>query len=425
MKDTSMPLSGSLYKYAPWLALVIVILLAPILFPERSMVTTFSYLGIMAIFALSYNILLGQTGLLSLGHGTFYGLGGFFTVHAILFFTSKGIEVPLPILPLVGGLGGLLFGYLGGLIASGRGGMPFAMITLGLGELIYSGSFLFPNFFGGEEGMSIDRMDMGEFLGFGFGAEIEIYYIVAGWFLISALCMYFLTQTPFGALSNAARDNAERVEFLGFQPSKIRLRAFTIAAGFAGIAGGLAAINFEIVTLYELGASNSTLVLLMTYIGGTGLFLGPALGAVVIGMMKIWLSDITPAWLLYFGLLFIFVVMYAPRGLAGIISDSWSFIRSDNFTKLFSSAALVGISGLVLAFGLSMLIEMGYRVGLDAQLGPEMVFIGIPLNTSAVWPWGLAIGLILFGSVLIKYTLEQYKTRHHELENKNSIGVKP
>jgi len=415
-------MSQSVFKYLPWVGLVLIVLFAPIIFPERSMVTTFSYLGIMAIFALSYNVLLGETGLLSLGHGAFYGLGGFFTVHAIFYFSSKGIQVPLPITPLIGGLGGLLFGYLGGLVASGRGGMPFAMITLGLGELIYAGSFLFPDFFGGEEGMNIDRMDMGEFMGFGFAAEIEVYYIVAGWFLISALCLYFLTKTPFGVLCNATRDNADRVEFLGFQPSRIRLGAFTIAAGFAGVAGGLAAINFEIVTLYELGAANSTLVLLMTYIGGTGIFLGPVLGAVVIGMMKIWLSDITPAWLLYFGLLFILVVMYAPRGLAGILSDGWAFLRSKHMPKLLGSASLTLLSGAVMAFGASMLIELGYRAGLDAHLGSEMSFMGLGLDTAKVESWILAIVLILGGFFALRFTVEKFKARQHMLENELAVG---
>ena len=118
-------------------------------------------------------------------------------------------------------------------------------------------------------------------------------------------------------MCNAVRENPERVEFVGYSPRMVRLIAFCFAAFFAGIAGGLAAISFEIMNAQQLGAQQSSLVLVMAYIGGVGSFAGPIVGAVIITFLQIMLSDVTSAWQLYFGLMFIAVVMFAPEGVVG------------------------------------------------------------------------------------------------------------
>ena len=406
----------------PWAAIVVALVILPLIFSSNSMISTLNYLGTMAIFALSYNVLLGQTGLLSLGHGTFFGLGGFIATHAVLRMADAGMEFPLPLVPLIGGFGAFLLGIFGGWLASSRGGMPFAMITLGLAELVYAAAALFPSIYGSEEGISMDRMDLGESFGMSYGPTMDIYVIVAVWFLICAGLLYFFTKTPLGLLANAVRDNAERVEFLGFSPKRVRLLAYAIAAGIAGIAGSLAALNFEIMTVHELGAATSTLVLLMTYIGGTKHFFGPVLGAIVIGLMKLWLSDISPAWMMYFGLLFVFVVMAAPGGLAGMIADAVALVRSGNFAPQAPLLAAIGGIGIAMLAGIIILVELAYRVGLDAQLGPQISVLGLPLSAHSVLSWGLGAVLVGGGALALRPLMDRLDTLRHKLGAKGGAA---
>ncbi|AVW89750.1 branched-chain amino acid ABC transporter permease [Celeribacter baekdonensis] len=399
----------------PWAGIALTLVLLPMLFTSNSMMSTLNYLGTMAIFALSYNVLLGQTGLLSLGHGTFFGLGGFVATHAVLRLAEAGMNFPLPLIPLIGGLGAFALGVFGGWLSSGRGGMPFAMITLGLAELVYAAAALFPSIYGSEEGVSMDRMDLGASFGMAYGANSDIYVIVAVWFLICAALLYYFTRTPLGLLTNGVRDNAERIEFLGFSARRIRMSAYAIAAGIAGVAGSLAALNFEIITVNELGAGTSTLVLLMTYIGGTRHFFGPVLGAIVIGMMKVWLSDISPAWMMYFGLLFIFVVMVAPGGLAGILVNGITLMRSGTFGRQAPLLTAIGAVGAAMLFGLIVLVELGYRAGLDAALGPKMSILGLPMDASAIWSWGLGGGVLSGGALVLRMLLDRLATLRHAL----------
>ena len=133
------------------------------------MLSMASEMGIMIIFALSYNMLLGQGGMLSFGHAVYFGLGGFFTIHAINFVNEGILPLPLEILPLIGGLGGLFFGIIFGYVSTRRAGTPFALISLGIGELVAACSLMLPSFFGGEEGISGDRMAEITLTPFGFG----------------------------------------------------------------------------------------------------------------------------------------------------------------------------------------------------------------------------------------------------------------
>ena len=135
-----------------------------------------------------------------------------------------------------------------------------------------------------------------------------MYYLTAASCFLAMVAVYALTRTPLGRVWNATRDNPERVEFIGYKPETLRLYACCFAAMFAGVAGGLAAINFEIMNAEQLGAQESTLVLLMAYVGGTGNFFGPILGAALITYLQVRLSDLTDIWQLYFGVLFIGVV---------------------------------------------------------------------------------------------------------------------
>ena len=383
----------------PWLALAAVFALAPRVFSSATALTVMSVMGVMIIFALSYNMLLGQTGLLSFGHAVYYGLGGFVAIHAMNAVIHGRLAVPVAIMPIVGGLSGLAFGVLFGLVSTRRAGLVFSMITLGIGELVSSSSFILRSFFGGEEGITTNRAKLAPLFGLKFGPQIEVYYLIAVWCFLSVAAMYALTRTPFGRVCNAVRDNPERVQYVGYSAQRIRLLAFAFAAFFAGIAGALAAINFEIMNAEQLGAQESALVLLMTYIGGVGAFAGPILGAIIITYLRINLSDVTNAWQLYFGLLFIGVVSFAPSGVAGWLMRHWEAARSGELRRLAPAYALVAPGLAAGLIGAVTLIELAYHqlAAVRGEDSPLSLF-GVAIAGSSAAPWSVGLLLLATGA---------------------------
>ena len=140
--------------------------------------------------------------------------------------------------------------------------------------------------------------------------------------------MYALTRTPLGRICNAVRDNPERVEFIGYDPHVVRYLAYCFAGFFAGVAGGLTAINFEIANSAYLGATQSGIVLFATFIGGAAYFFGPILGAILVTYLQLGLTNLTTVWQLYFGIIFIGIVMFAPGGIAGLLMMHRPLIRA-------------------------------------------------------------------------------------------------
>src|ERR1700744_5948106 len=229
--------------YGIWLIAAVALIVLPLIFSSGGSLTSFSLIGIAIIFALSYNILLGQTGLLSFGHAVQYGLGGFLAVHVMNAVTSHDWPIPLPFIPLFGGICSLAFALVVGWVMTKRAGTVFAMISLGIGELVASSSLILRSVFGGEAGITTDRTGLPHMFGWTFGPQIQVYYLIAFWTLLSAIAMYVLTRTPLGRICNAVRDNPERVEFIGYDPHVVRYLAFCFAGFFAGVAGGLTAIH--------------------------------------------------------------------------------------------------------------------------------------------------------------------------------------
>ena len=384
---------------APWLALAAAFALAPEVFSSPTALTMESVMGVMIIFALSYNMLLGQTGLLSFGHAVYYGLGGFVAIHAMNAVVRGKLGVPVAVIPLVGGLAGLAFGVLFGAVSTKRAGLVFSMISLGIGELVSSSSFVLRTFFGGEEGITTNRAKLAPLFGLKFGPQIEVYWLIAIWCFLCVAAMYALTRTPFGRLCNAVRDNPERVQYIGYSAQRIRFIAFSFAAFFAGIAGGLAAINFEIMNAQELGAQQSAVVLLMSYIGGVGYFIGPILGAVIVTFLQINLSDLSNAWQLYFGLMFIAVVSFAPGGAAGLLMRHFEAARSGAFLRLGPAYAKVAPGLAAALIGAIALIELSNRELTMARAeGSAMSLFGFALDASSLAPWAGALVLMAGGA---------------------------
>jgi len=381
-------------------ALAAWLVVAPYVFTSSTALTMMSLMGVMTIFALSYNMLLGQTGLLSFGHAVYYGLAGFCAAHAMNLIASNKLAIPLPAVPLVGAVAGLFFGIIFGAVSTRRAGTVFSMISLGLGELVAAFALILQSFFGGEEGIATNRVKLAPFFGYKFGPQIQVYYLIAFWCLVCIGLMYAITRTPFGRMCNAVRDNPERAEFIGYSTQRVRFQAFVLSAVFAGIAGALLAINFEQMSSQAIGATTSGQVLLMTYVGGIGHFAGPVIGAVLITFLQTSLSDVTKAWMLYFGLLFILVVMFVPGGVAGLLALHRPLLRGGRIFRLVPVYALTAVPLLGVLLGSILLIELAHHMLVDAQSnGPMLTVFRIPMNGGSLWPWLTALIVFLGGAL--------------------------
>ncbi len=291
---------ATVYKFKPlnvgrwviWSLFALLLLVAPLMFTSNLSHTMLAQMGIAIIACLSYNVLLGQGGMLSFGHAVYTGLGSYMAMHALNAVSGGKLGIPVSLLPLVGGLSGMGFAVLLGWVTTRKSGTPFAMITLGVAELVFAMSLMFSEFFGGEAGVSGNRVAGQPFLGITFGPQIQVYYLIAVYTFVSVAALFAFTQTPLGRILNAVRDNPERVEFIGYNTQRVRYLAFIISGFFAGIAGGLGAINFEIVTAEVVGAARSGAYLLFTFLGGATFFFGPVIGGVLMVIAFVLLTGI-------------------------------------------------------------------------------------------------------------------------------------
>ena len=390
--------------YGLWAAAAVLLLLLPKVFSSGGSLTTFSLIGISIIFSLSYNILLGQTGMLSFGHAVYYGLGGFLVIHAINIIGGNKWPIPLPLVPLIGGITGLVFAALLGWVSTQRSGTAFAMISLGVAELVASSALILRTFFGGEAGVSANRTKLLKFFDWNFGPQIQIYYLVAAWTLVCMIAMYALTRTPLGRMCNAVRDNPERVQFVGYDPHVVRYIAFCFSGFFAGIAGALAAINFEIANSAYLGAVQSGTVLFAAYIGGIGFFIGPIVGAIFVTVLSLGLSDLTTVWQLYFGLLFIAIVMFAPGGITGLLMMHRPLIRGGTLGRVLPSYLVAFVPTLAMVIGLMLGIESIVHYTMNSMDDPNIKAFGIPFNAASPVTWIISLVLVVGGFLIARMT---------------------
>lgn len=397
-----------------WIVFAAILVFLPFVFSANAAITTMCLMGILVVFALSYNMLLGQTGMLSFGHAVYYGLAAFVTANAIKYYLAGGnVSLPLVVIPVIGGFAGLFFGIVFGSFSTKRGGTAFAMISLGLAELVSSSSLVLRSFFGGEEGVSFDRTKLAPLFGYTFGPQIQVYYLIAFWCFVCVALMYAFTRTPLGRMCNAVRENPERVEFVGYNPQFVRFLAFSIAGFFAGVAGSLAAINIEIAQASFMGAAQSGLVLLAAYIGGVGFFVGPILGAILIQLLSVKLSDFTEIWQLYFGILFITVILFAPGGLAGLLMMHAPLWRGPMGTRFARMGRLLGsylialVPALVMVIGASLLIELIHHVAQKSAEGPAMHFLRLrwlTINSHSLLIWAGAVVALVGGFLAFRMT---------------------
>jgi branched-chain amino acid transport system permease protein len=378
-----------------WAAYALVLVLLPSLFSSVLGISILNQMTIWILFALSYNMMLGQGGMLSFGHAVYFGLGGFMSVHALNLIADKVLVFSITLIPLVGGVFGLLAALFIGSFSTRKAGTVFAMISLGIGELIVASSLIFVDFFGGEAGVSGDRTYGPAFFGIEFLQDSEVYYLGAFWLFVATLLMYLFTQTPAGRMANAVRDNPERAEFIGYSTRRVRFITFCAAGMFAGVAGGLFAINYEFITEENLNALTSGRVLLMAYIGGLGFFIGPIIGAVILTLMNSLLSNYSEMWMLYLGILFLLTVMFLPKGFAGFIMmhrAAWNNGKMGSLVLPYCLTALP--AGLFLTAFIGM-VELSHADEL-------LHFLSMDLANDSAFSWFVLAMLAAIGAGGVK-----------------------
>jgi len=359
---------------------------------------------IAALFASAYGMLSGRAGMLSFGHAAYFGLGAFATVHAMNAFGGSGL-LPTPLMPLVGAGAGLAVGIAAGWFATQRSGTTFAMITLAIAELLHALAPQLKGLFGGESGLSTMRAPA---WGLAFGSTIQVYYLTLAWVLLALGLLYFHSRTPAGRLTLALRENAHRLRFLGYDVHGLGVSAFAISAMFSGLAGGLQALSNEAANYAVFDAGVSATVVLNSYIGGVGSFLGPALGAALMTFFGYAVSDATQSWLLYQGVLFVLVMMFAPAGLSGLFGAGARLVERTGWRRAAGVAALVAGAALLLAAGGVFAVEMlqrlcshDYRALAQAAAGwPAIPLLGRPWSPAAASTWLLPAALLACGGVL-------------------------
>ena len=410
-------MSRAVYAFKPynvgrwliWSLFAVLLLVAPLAFKSNLAHSMLSQMGIAIIACLAYNLLLGQGGMLSFGHAVYTGLGGYLAMHALNAVSAGSLSLPVSLIPLVGGAGGLFFACLLGYVTTRKSGTTFAMITLGMAELVSAMSLMFSEFFGGEAGVSGNRVAGAPFLGINFGPQIQVYYLIALYTFVCVALLFAFTRTPLGRMLNAVRDNPERVEFIGYNTQHVRYLAFMIAGFFSGIAGGLGALNFEIVTAEVVGAARSGAYLLFTFLGGATFFFGPIIGAVLMILASVLLSELTKAWLLYLGLVFLFMVMYAPGGMASLIMMNLRVASFGHLRRLWVAYVGLGALATLALLSAGAWIEMVYHLQLNAALGPTLRYAGLTLDALSVRSW-FGAGFVLVTSLgLFELARRQYR----------------
>lgn len=361
---------------------------------------------IASLFALAYNLLSGQAGLLSFGHAAYYAIGAFAVLH-LMKAVENGLGVPTPLLPLAGALAGLLVGLVAGYFATMRSGVYFALVTLAIAELLHSLAPHLVSVFGGEAGIASMRMPS---LGVTFGSLLEVYYLTLAWVVLSVFLLWAYTRTPFGRLTLALHDNEQRVSFLGYNAHFSKMIVFAVSAMFSGIAGGLQVISNETANYGLFSLKVSSDVVVQAYVGGVTLFFGPVVGAAVFTLFAYLVSDLTRSWLFYQGLIFVLVMLYAPTGIGGMVQHHHRRRYELDWARLAWPYALGALGGAFVVAGVvfvteSVAILFGEQyVVLRRTMGggfPPFQAFGVSWSPTSPVTWILPAVLLAAGLVVI------------------------
>ncbi|MFQ6112028.1 MAG: branched-chain amino acid ABC transporter permease [Nitrospinota bacterium] len=272
---------------------------------------------IFSLFAISYNLSLGYTGMFSFGHAAFLGVGGY-TTGLVMIYLNLGVELSL----LIGLGAGLLTGLIMGPICLRRTGIYFAMISLALSQVFFYIAQMWDSVTGGHDGLGgIPRLRLL------IGVELTnnsmaVYWFVLAIVLVSVFVLWRVVNSSFGRVLQAIRENEERARTCGYNTQRIKLTSFVISGTFSGLAGGLLLVYMEFFGIESLHWFMSGTVLIMALFGGTRTFLGPAVGAMIFLLMKDTLSRNFEYWQMVTGLFFVIIVLLLPLGILGSLIAS-------------------------------------------------------------------------------------------------------
>jgi len=268
---------------------------------------------IFAIFAMSLDLLVGYSGLASLGHAGYFGVAAYVT-GILAIQTDLGFWLIMPLSIIASALTAAVFAYL----ALRTRGSYFLMITLALAQVLWGVAVGWRSLTGGEDGLpDIPRPDLGST--FSMTAATPFYYFVLVFFALSVLILSRIVKSPFGYSLQGTRESETRMNALGFNVWRYRFVTFVIAASFAGLAGCLYAYLNRFVGPDYLHVARSAEVLLMVILGGAGTLFGPVVGAAVIVLLENIVSGYTDRWLIILGIIYVVVSLLAPNGIVGLI----------------------------------------------------------------------------------------------------------
>lgn len=283
-------------------------------------VNVFVHFAIFALYAVSFNLLLGYTGLFSFGHAMFFGTGGFATALALVHI--KGC--PLLVALSIGFFASVVLAMVLCPIVSRVSGTAFAMLHLAFSMLIYTMALKLRKITNGEDGVSgfpIPALNIPGIVSFDMKDSINFYYFAILIIGISLWLLWFLTKTPFGQLMVSIRDNAKRVAYMGFKVPQTKAIIYAISAGFAGIAGAVLALFQNVIAPdLALGPGTSFEVILITMVGGVGSFFGPIWGSAIFTLLHEFTTRYIKEVELLMGAILIVVMLYFPKGFAGVVA---------------------------------------------------------------------------------------------------------
>jgi branched-chain amino acid transport system permease protein len=272
---------------------------------------------LLGIFAVGYNLLLGQTGLLSFGHGAFYAAGayglGFFWLHLS----------PHPLLGIAAGiLAAAVLALLIGFFCVRHTEIYFAMLTLAFGMMVFSLIWNAREITGGDDGLVGIMRDPISFFGLGkipIGKDAQYYYLVLFFFVLSVWVVHRIRISPFGLVLAGIRENARRTEFAGVSVRRYRLAVFVLSGAFAGLAGSLEAMLESNARPFMAHWTHSADPILVSLLGGLHTLTGPLAGSLIFVAMREIVQRFTENWMLWFGIVLLIIILGFRGGVVGVV----------------------------------------------------------------------------------------------------------
>ena len=281
---------------------------------------------ILAIFALSLDLLVGRAGMPSLGHAAFFGAGGYAAGIASQRLATDQLPVTLGAAALVAALLALLIGVL--VVRSE--GIFFLMLTLALAQIVFAIAFQWTALTGGSNGLSGVGRPMLATLD--FSSPDLMYVLVSITFVAAALLVWGLARSPYGRALIGVRENERRMRALGYDTTRLRLSAFVVAGTIAGIAGALSAYSTRFISAQDAGLGNSVRAFVTVLVGGAGTLAGPIAGSALVSFIERVVPSLLPVELriseAILGLVFIAFVLFARQGMVGLGRSAWVRVRT-------------------------------------------------------------------------------------------------